>query len=299
MKLKNVISQNLNGLTLVQFETQAHDLLAYTTSAKAIAQKLVEVREASQSGSVNNLVVANDSEQYVFFMDGDILAGAKQNRVLNVSILLAPKTCTTVPVSCVERGRWRYTSKSFSATDSSAPPSLRAHKSSVLAKKMMTDDYLADQAGVWAHVSMLKASSGAAAPTDDLDEVFAHKRAELEDALGRVQPAPQANGLAMFWGARLVSLDVFDRAEVLTEYLPKIVRGVLLDELVRTRTPEAPSQPDYQALLEVALQNDARTWDCRPSVGVGTERRFEAADAVGFELDYESKPVHFSLLGKQ
>jgi hypothetical protein len=110
MKIETLTEQKLDGVTVVQFQTDTRDSLAYRTSAAAIRDRLIEVRELSQQGSVNNLIVDNPSEHFVFFMDGDVLVGAKQNRVLNVSILLAPKTRTTVSVVGLGRvpcGRWR------------------------------------------------------------------------------------------------------------------------------------------------------------------------------------------------
>jgi hypothetical protein len=40
--------------------------------------------------------------------DGEQLVGAKQNRILNMTVLVAAETEVTIPVSCVERGRWGY-----------------------------------------------------------------------------------------------------------------------------------------------------------------------------------------------
>jgi len=60
---------------------------------------------------VPNLAVDNKGERFVLFVEGQELRGAKQNRVLNASVLIAAHTKTVIPVSCVEQGRWRYVSK--------------------------------------------------------------------------------------------------------------------------------------------------------------------------------------------
>ncbi len=59
--------------------------------------------------------------------EGEILMGAKQNRVINVTVLVAAGVKFVLPVSCVEAGRWRYKSRHFESKFC-APPSLRNKK---------------------------------------------------------------------------------------------------------------------------------------------------------------------------
>ena len=59
------------------------------------------------------LMVENKGDMRVLFIEGEELVGAKQNRILNTSILVPAKSKTKIPVSCVERGRWRYHSPMF------------------------------------------------------------------------------------------------------------------------------------------------------------------------------------------
>ena len=50
---------------------------------------------------------------YDLLVDGEELAGAKQNRVLNTSILVKENSEILIPVSCTEQGRWAYASAAF------------------------------------------------------------------------------------------------------------------------------------------------------------------------------------------
>src|SRR5205814_4699509 len=89
----------------------------YRLSEEALADGSALVEEVTEGGSVPHLAVNNTGDTLVLFVEGQELRGAKQNRVLNSSVLIASKTKTVLPVSCVEQGRWRYVSKSFTSSD--------------------------------------------------------------------------------------------------------------------------------------------------------------------------------------
>src|SRR6516162_1720583 len=97
----------------------------YLTLDDALASGLLEVTEVSDGGSVPTLKVTNKGEQLIFLVAGEQLAGGKQNRVLNASILVPAKADLPIPVSCVERGRWAYRSPRFGSSGSSSHSKLR------------------------------------------------------------------------------------------------------------------------------------------------------------------------------
>ncbi|MCB1509712.1 MAG: hypothetical protein KDJ36_02325 [Hyphomicrobiaceae bacterium] len=75
------------------------------TLAEAMAAKVVTVFE---TGRVNQLVIQNTGDREVFVQAGDIVKGGRQDRVLAVSLVLAPKSAPMpIGVFCVEQGRWR------------------------------------------------------------------------------------------------------------------------------------------------------------------------------------------------
>ena len=74
------------------------------TLQEAIAKAAVRVIE---TGSVNQLEIENTGAQEVFVQAGDIVKGGKQDRVLTVSLLLAPNSGKVgIAAFCVEQGRW-------------------------------------------------------------------------------------------------------------------------------------------------------------------------------------------------
>lgn len=84
--------------------THALDL-EYLLLDEALADGSIEVEEVDNSGSVPELKVINNSPQMVLILDGEELVGAKQNRIINTTILIQGKSTTVIPVSCVEQGR--------------------------------------------------------------------------------------------------------------------------------------------------------------------------------------------------
>src|SRR5258708_33063243 len=84
--------------------------LDYLLVEDGIAQGKVRVTELHAGGSVPELRLENNADLPVLLVDGEELVGAKQNRVLNLTILAPAKHTTVIPVSCVEAGGWRVDS---------------------------------------------------------------------------------------------------------------------------------------------------------------------------------------------
>jgi len=88
----------------------------------------VTVTEVSEAGSVPFLKVANGADQPLLLLDGEELIGAKQNRILNTTVLVAAHTEVTIPVSCVEQGRWAYRSGRLRPGNASLYASIRRRR---------------------------------------------------------------------------------------------------------------------------------------------------------------------------
>jgi hypothetical protein len=79
--------------------TSAEDGLALLDAA--LEGKTLRVEELDEDGSVSELRIINGGAMPVLILEGDELIGAKQNRTVNSSVLVAPETSRTL-------GRWPY-----------------------------------------------------------------------------------------------------------------------------------------------------------------------------------------------
>ena len=64
----------------------------YLTLEQALDRGFVQVTEMDQAGSVPELRLLNKGKKKVLIVEGEELVGAKQNRIVNATFLIAGKT---------------------------------------------------------------------------------------------------------------------------------------------------------------------------------------------------------------
>ena len=286
------------GIAVVQLSTGVHDTLDYRSIGTAIREERIEVREVNDAGSVNSLLVLNHADVPIFLMDGDILIGAKQNRVINTSILLAPQSKTIIPVSCVEQGRWRSTSPTFSSSDYTAPTSLRSAKSKQVNDSLRSIHlHQSDQGEVWDRVSVLNSLHDVQSPTQSLSDAFTTREKEFDTFIASFEAHPEANGLAVFNSGGMLCLDVFNRRDVHREYFKKILRGVAMEvsQLAKGKAPAGEAEASYKAIdfIDTFETAEHETFN---GVGLGVEKRFDTGERAGFGLFHLDQLVHLTTL---
>ncbi len=298
MQVRVVSFQKFNNLSVVQLLTAQQNSFDYISGSTAIKEGLIQVNEISESGSVNNLFVFNLSDKFVFFMDGDILTGAKQNRVLNTSVLLAPNSKTTLPVSCVEQGRWEKVSDNFRHTDNISPQKIRALKSEAVKSNLRaTKKYMADQMQVWDEVEKYQTVFNVKSSTMNLHEVYEKERENFESVIKGFKLNEDANGLAVYTDKKLLNVDVFNRTDIYQEYFPKILRSTAMDVLQLKNTKNELT--DTEAIFKTVSLFDTlekAPFTEHPGVSSGNEKRFDDEELTGFELSFQRNMIHLTLL---
>jgi len=238
------------------------------------------VTEVDVAGSVPELAVANPLASNVLLYDGEELLGAKQNRILNVTVLVPAKSETLIPVSCVEEGRWHARSSHFGAAKHAAYPELRRRKAERLSAAPLERG--AAQGEVWQALSEKAGRMGVHSPTGAQADVFAAHDRDL-GALRRAFPIqPGQSGSLLVLGERFC-LDYVSRPEAFARLYPKLLEGYLLDALEAVDSPPAGDLDAFLAAIATGALSR------RPSAGLGEDVRLrgEHTIASGLELDGE------------
>jgi hypothetical protein len=290
-------ARTAGGLQVFGLRWQPDEPLTYATLDEALATQTLTVTEITEGGSVPTLKVSNKRDTLVFLMAGEQLVGAKQNRVLNTSLLVPAQSELPIPVSCVEAGRWAYRGKHFGSPGTASHSKLRK-----LMSKHVTDNYrkgagaYSDQGEVWKTVSDTLSCMGSVSPSYALQQVYEDRRASLDDILTQL-PAPEGcSGAAFAFGGRLVGIDLFDQPATLAKLWPKLVRAYALDSLMETETHAEPLTPEaVRQWLRTAATAKAQTF---PSPGLGEDWRLESKGVLGAGLVVKDHPVHVEMFAE-
>lgn len=274
--------------------TQTESDVNYLLSDEAISAGSVTVEEISESGSVPTLLVDNRTDSPVLFLEGEELRGAKQNRVLNTSLLVAANSKTTIPVSCVEQGRWRRLSPHFVSGSHSSSKLRHILKKTVTRSARAGHGHSSDQGEVWKEVGRQMESLGSKSPTAAMADTYEAYQGRLTEFRERLKYPDGATGLAVAVGDKLVSVDLFDKPSTCRKVWERLLDGVILDALEAGTIETTADGAQVQDML-AALRN--ASWQKAPPIGVGEEFRADLeGDRHASALVRDETLVHGSLV---
>lgn len=275
--------------------------LDYILIEDGMENKEVLVEEVSENGVVSELRVTNFSDKVVFVLDGTELKGAKQNRIVNASILLEPKSATTIPVSCVEEGRWHfekvYCEKSSFAALLSIRSTTAEFQKAALGGGM---GYASDQQQIWNMVADYSDKLGADSPTGALHDVYEKREQDIGTYKKGIKLEGVETGAAFFVGGRFLGLDIFDRPGTLASVFERLIGAAAMEALASDGVLK-PENPDKMARKLRSILNEAARahFEAYKVVGIGDDLRYEGKEAFGKALYYEGDLVHFAAFGNQ
>ena len=263
----------------------------YLTLDEALGRGLVQITEVSVQGSVPELKLKNESDEPVLLLDGEELIGAKQNRVLNLTIMAPPKRTIIIPVSCVEAGRWSPRSAKFTTSSNAYFAQGRVKKMAQVSSSLMSRGQArSDQHAVWADISLKASHLKAESATAAMSDIYERYTKRIDDYVGAFAAIDRQVGAVFTINGNIIGFDLFDSPATFKKLLPKLVRSYALDAIdMDTKKAAAPCREPVEELLLAITQAEAKTF---PAFGEGVDVRFTGPNLMGAGLIVNGRVVH-------
>jgi hypothetical protein len=263
----------------------------YLTLREALRQGFVAVSEVSAEGRVPEITVENRGPMPVLLLDGQELVGAKQNRILNISILVPAGTQLNVPVSCVEAGRWASRSRHFDAAPHSHFASSRAKAvRSVTAALQQCGKAQTNQGEIWADIELKSAHLQANSPSRAADAVFVAAARTLTDVRNHLPClAGQVGGVFAVDGS-VIGLEFVDSTAICHEVWP----AILASFGVEAADPSYKAPGAYRSPADLMRALETCEVSTFPGIGLGENLRLRDAAFDAGALVYDQRALHLN-----
>ena len=286
------------NIGLVQLRTEPEGMFKFKSGGPELKTKGLVITESNENGVVGKLTAINTTDSFLLLTDADVLIGAKQNRILNKSILLAPGTKTIVDVSCIERLRWKYADRNFTSPETAADPDIRKAKASSMSFRKTEEGAreMNTQSTVWSHIRQQLENENLQEETESYQGIIRYKIAQSKP-YPECHPENECNGIAVVADGKVQCIDLFGSREVYRYYFP-----LLRDSAFRTANPEANPVDMHEAYYRVleTLDNfeEAARKEDLSYTGAGKMNIAEDDSLIGFELGINGEAVHCSVFRK-
>jgi len=271
--------------------THTSEGLDYLLLEDAITQGFGRVTEIHQAGSVSELRFDNSSDLPVLLLGGEELIGAKQNRVLNLTILAPPKQTTIIPVSCVEAGRWSTANTNFRSSDNVMHSHARAQQVMHVTQAMRASgSHRSNQYAVWGEIAAKMQRLDAASPTQAMSAIYERQATAVEEYVRAFQWQDHQAGIVFAINGRVLGLDLFDNDQVMCRFFPKFVRSFALDAIDAAyggstpNAPEANEPAKAEAVTDFLAKITSAPSSMHRAIGIGKDIRFGTSEMAGAGL---------------
>lgn len=284
----------LRIVPLLSTTTHHHD---YLSLSRALREEKVAISEVNESGSVPNVRVINDSEKEILLLDGDEIKGAKQNRILNTTILVPRKSRLIIPVSCSEAGRWDFSTRLFTESEGFVSASMRNSKMSRVSSNLdQNRGFDASQSEVWREISELSTRHRAFSRTRAMSDVYEHRKHHLDNIQGYFPCLEGQCGIYVEIGGRFAGLDAVCSPEIWQDIHAKVIRSYAIEMDDIKPHKAITGEIDPGALFTAVLNAELIA---RNSVGLGEDIRIRGNDINGSALYHEGDFVHVAIFPGQ
>ena len=286
-------ARTFKNVSILPLFSDARPAVEHLVLKEALEQELVIIREVDEGGRVPELVVVNNADRPLLILDGEELFGAKQNRVLNTTVLLKKKSATIIPVSCTEQGRWHYETKTFQDSGIIMSPRVRGVKNrSVQDALRATGEYRSDQGAVWNGIREQAVGASIVSPTGAMRDVHEGRRHDIEDYEKHFPCMDSQQGIMVAIGGRVAGMDLVSYPCAYALLHGKLVRSYVMDAVLVGDGNKGLDMAEAEQFLDDMAGCEVSRYK---SVGHGWDVRFEGRRMFGSALEYRKGLVHMAV----
>ena len=278
--------QSHEHMAIIPLKTEPNYGLDILTLKKGFELGLVEVKECKHS-TVNTLIVKNNSVTPLLLIDGEEVIGGDQNRIVNSTILIAPKSSSPISVSCTEQGRWAYKSEFKSSMHIADYDTRRA-------KLMAKRSNEPVQHAVWSSIENLEENLEFASPTRAMSESYDAQRINHQEFINAFQAVEGQNGVLVIINGEIKGFELFLNPEIYSHFHEKIIKSYLIKSKAENTTFTI-NVDEARLIIENAKDS---TFEDKKSNGMEKVFEFENTEGFGNLYVYENEILHWSYFTK-
>jgi hypothetical protein len=292
--LKQGRKQSHLNLTVIPLLSSNGGEPDYLILEEGLSQGSVMITEISTGGSVPELKLINKSPDKVLIVDGEELIGAKQNRIVNASFLIAGNTEVIIPVSCVEQGRWSYRSHKFASGERVMPSTLRLKNQRAVAVNLKEGvGYRSNQGMIWEELAEKSIRMNVRSETGAMADLFEGQKDKLGEYLKAFHLVDFQIGCIFAINGKVVGLECFFHHKTFEKFFKKLIQSYALDAMDWLEENEEKSVPvaSIKRFMEGVRNAPRKSY---PSLGLGENIRAEGPFVSGAALLYNEAVIHLA-----
>ena len=269
----------------------------YLTLSEAQELGLTVVTEVSESGSVPTLLLENTADQAVFLLDGEELIGAKQNRILNLTLLVPAKTTLEIPVSCVEQGRWSHRTKEFASAERTFFSKGRARKAARVSESLREDGSRhSNQGEVWDDIGSMMFRMEVNSSTHAIADAYEHFSGSVDEYVEAFKTSDTQVGACFVINGKIRGVELFDVSDTCTKLMPTLIRSYALDAIEERHEAASTGSQSIVDFIQAVATAPA---DSFKALGEGEDLRIHANNIAGGALAARDRVVHLCAFSEE
>jgi hypothetical protein len=225
-----------------EFIEQQTTMAQYKVLSEALKQERFRISEKkpygrfTDAGAVNALTVQNKTDDDVFLMEGDIVRGGNQDRVIGEDRVIAARSIQDIPVFCVEHGRWNYQGDNALNEGDKEIFAFRGYYN-VASSNVRRSVQTGNQQRVWDEVAQVTSKNAAVSPTKayaglENNDAFVNQRHSYEHFFAdKLNGQDNIVGFIALSGNQILGADLFGHPDLLRRQFPALLSSYATDAI--------------------------------------------------------------------